>query len=335
MIAINLTPADIMKMRFAFSPVLEASISFHMLVKRHPYPTQYLPWIDEALRALNDVELPYMNALIGAHSYVPDFLTPTPTAPGVDFDEDLKRICATPTKIIQEHIQFLIDLEGENDMLQHALVYPRQTVDALIDELRTYWDRTLAHHWSRMTAILENDILYRAREQALYGASDMLNGLHPTLTYEDGGLFIKKEWKWKKPPPCVTPGFAYDIAGQGVQIVPVVFAFPHLYWQIADAYQPMFIYGARGTGLWHYAEPDDPEEAMQITLGLGRSRVLYALTTPRSTSELAHLLEITSGAVSQHLGKLNQAGLVESSRSGKRVFYRLSQRGQKLIDLFS
>ena len=163
----------------------------------------------------------------------------------------------------------------------------------------------------------------------------MLNGLHPTLSYEDGNLFIKKKWKWDKQPQCAIPGFQYDIAGQGMQIVPVIFAFPHLYWQFADAYQPMFIYGARGTGLWHYAESDDPEEAMQITLGAGRSRVLYALTTPRSTSELAHLLDITSGAVSQHLGNLNKAGLVESSRSGKRVFYRLSQRGQKLIDLFS
>ena len=171
MIAINLTPTDVMQMRFAFSPVLEASISFHMLHKRHPHPTQYLSWIDEALRALHDVELPYMHALIGACSYVPDFLTPTPTAPGVDFEEDLKRISVTPTPIIQEHLQFLIELEGENEMLQKALAHPRETVDALIAELRIYWERTLAHHWSRMTAILENDILYRAREQALYGAS--------------------------------------------------------------------------------------------------------------------------------------------------------------------
>ena len=39
--------------------------------------------------------------------------------------------------------------------------------------------------------------------------------------------------------------------------------------------------------------------------------------------------------LSRHLSKLNQAGLMESSRSGKRVFYRLSQRGQSLIELFS
>ena len=66
----------------------------------------------------------------------------------------------------------------------------------------------------------------------------------------------------------------------------------------------MFIYSARGMGLWHYSKPDNPDEALQITLGMGRSRVFYALSTPRSTNELAFLIDITAGAVSQHLNKL-------------------------------
>ena len=43
-----------------------------------------------------------------------------------------------------------------------------------------------------MTAILENDILYRAREQALYGAEHMFNGLHPRLSYDEGALIFRK-----------------------------------------------------------------------------------------------------------------------------------------------
>ena len=335
MISINVTPTDITRMRFAFSPLLEVVASFQMLKKSNPYPTQYLPWIEEAQRALHDIELPYMSQMIGARSYIPDFLTPTPTAPGIDFEEELSRLCETPTAIVEEHIRFMLELDEESDFLKHALIHPRQTVDALVAELRLYWDRTLAHHWSRMIAILENDVLYRAREQALFGASEMLNGLHPRLAYEDGKIHIKKKrsgFKANSKHWCI---YDYDITGRGLQIVPVIFSFPRLYWQISPDYQPMLIYGARGTGLWHYNEPDDPEEALQITLGVGRSRVLYALTTPRSTGELAYILDITSGAVSQHLSKLNQAGLVESSRSGRRVFYRLSQRGQSLIQLFS
>jgi len=335
MIAINVTPADITRMRFAFSPMMEAVISFHMLAsKNKPYPAQYMPWIDEAQRAIHNLELPYMRTLIGNYSYIPSFLTPTPTAPVMDFDQDLKRLQATPLEIIVEKVEFMIGFVGETEDLCHIITHPQQTLDRLITELRDYWECTLEHHWSRMIAILENDILYRAREQALYGASQMLNAIHPMIGYEDDHLVIRKESKNPHVPALIN-GYHYDITGRGLQLVPAIFSFPKMYWQFGETYDPMFIYGARGTGLWHYAEPEDPEEAMQIVFGTGRTRILYALLTPRSTGELAHLLEITSGAVSQHLGKLNQAGLVESSRSGKRVFYRLSQRGQALIELFS
>lgn len=334
MIAVHLTPTDIIQLRFAFSPILEATISFRLLKKERGYPFQYQQWIEEARRALHDEGLPYMNALIGDYSYVPDFLTPTPTAPGVGFEEDLKRLCATPTPIVQQNLQFLMRFAGKSDILCHALAHPRETIEALIEELRLYWSRTLEHHWSRMMMIIENDILYRAREQALYGTSDMLNGIHPRIIFDDKGLRIDKTWKWGEE-PCATLGYHYDVSGRGLQIVPTFFSANSLHWQFTDGYQPMVMYGARGIGLWHHAEPDNPEEALQITMGSGRSRVLYALTTPRSTSELAYILDITSGAVSQHLGRLNQAGLVESSRVGKRVFYRLSKRGQNLIDVFS
>jgi len=333
MIALNVTDADIMKMRFAFSPIVEAVTSYQMLTKS-THPSQYLQWVDEATRALQDVDLPYMNEMIVNRSHIPDFLTPTPTAPVIDFEVELRRLCETPSPIIEDHIRLMIDYEGQSELLMYALAHPRQAVNALVDELRTYWERALAHHWSRLIAILENDILYRAREQALYGAEQMLNGLNPKLSYNNGALLIQKNFKHGKV-NCTPTEIEFDITGRGLQIVPMIFSFPKMYWQVSETYQPMVIYGARGTGLWHYTEPDNPDEALQITLGIGRSRVFYALTTPRSTSELAYLLEITAGAVSQHLGKLNQAGLVESSRSGKRVFYRLSQRGQKLIELFS
>lgn len=334
MIDINITPADIIKMRFAFSPMMEAVTSYHMLSKSVPYPTQYLAWIDEALRALHDVELPYMQALITTPAYIPDFLTPTPTAPSIDFEEDLKRLCATPDDIVVDHLRFMREFKGGTDLLNHAIANPREAVSALVDELRIYWNRTLEYHWSRMIAILENDILFRAREQALYGASDMINGIHHKISYDDEGLHLNKGWRPLYEDSCALEEYNYDIAGRGLHLVPVIFSLHHLYWQLGEDYIPMFIYGARGTGLWHYAEPADPEESLQIVLGTGRSRVLYALLTPRSTGELAHFLNITSGAVSQHLSKLNQAGLVESSRSGKRVFYRLSQRGKQFLDLF-
>ncbi len=45
-------------------------------------------------------------------------------------------------------------------------------------------------------------------------------------------------------------------------------------------------------------------------------------------------LGLTAGAVSQHLGRLKEAGLVEPLRQGRRVFYRLTSRGEQLVGLF-
>jgi DNA-binding transcriptional ArsR family regulator len=63
--------------------------------------------------------------------------------------------------------------------------------------------------------------------------------------------------------------------------------------------------------------------------------VLLALREPENTVALARALHLTESAVSQHLKRLTSAGLVESRRSGHRVYYRLSARGSKLISLFA
>ncbi len=95
----------------------------------------------------------------------------------------------------------------------------------------------------------------------------------------------------------------------------------------------MLAYAIRGAGLW--ATTRQPSNrSLELALGTGRARVLQNLRKPASTGELAHKLGVSAGAISQHLGRLTQAGLVEPHRSGKRVFHFLTRRGQDLLDLF-
>lgn len=65
-----------------------------------------------------------------------------------------------------------------------------------------------------------------------------------------------------------------------------------------------------------------------------RLRLVWALSTrEHSVSELAELVSAHVAAVSQHLAKLRDAGLVASRRDGTRIFYRAAT--PHLVDLLN
>ena len=57
---------------------------------------------------------------------------------------------------------------------------------------------------------------------------------------------------------------------------------------------------------------------------------VFADTT---TSELARRLHLTPAAVSQQLGVLRRAGVVDARRQGREVYSELTASGRRLLDL--
>ena len=129
-ITIKLTPDDLLQTRFAYNPLIELTVSYKVLLNpaMHPY---YRRWVDEAQRALFGIDLPFMDALIVAcdpdHkpcSYVPDFLTPTPSMVQLSLDYEIDRVLATPADLVRRNVQTLIDIVGESEMRQQYLALP-------------------------------------------------------------------------------------------------------------------------------------------------------------------------------------------------------------------
>lgn len=325
-VKIRVSPEDLMNIRFAYSPLVELVTSFCVL--HHPKtPIPNLHWIEDARRATDGIEFPYLMDLVGVKkSYIPDFLTPTPEGTRLDLEDEIQALLDTPIEVIRSNIQKLIEDSGETEIRNDFLVYPREMMQCLVDELRLYWRLALSSHWTRVTNVLDGDILHRARSLALKGASAVFGELHPTMSYQPGQITIAKRHK----PDC---GLDFSLNGEGIQLVPTVFIGPGIWWQIVPEWRPMLIYQARGVGLWRPSE-DEVESSLEIALGAGRARVLQSLETPLNTGELARLLEVSSAAVSQHLARLQQAGLVEPHRSGKRVYYQLTRRGENLLSVF-
>jgi DNA-binding transcriptional ArsR family regulator len=326
-IKIHVTSDDLLETRFAYSPLVELSSSYHVLVTPD-FHSLYRRWVDEALRALHGIDLPFMEALIPPHSpqvehnYIPDFLTPTPTFVQLSLEYELQQMMDLPEEVIHASIHRLIDSAGESHLRRYFLAYTREAMYCLVEELRLYWRRTLEPHWSRLTAILDGDVLYHARRLAVEGPEEMLRSMHPRLSYQDGLIEILKGREE-----------AVYLQGSGLQLVPAIFAGHGISWQVVPEWHPMLIYSPRGLGLWQQEVPER-NQSLELALGEGRARVLQTLAIPSNTGEIARKLDISAGAASQHLGRLQQAGLVEPHRSGRRVYYQLTDRGAQLLTLF-
>src|SRR5262249_46939440 len=152
----------------------------------------------------------------------------------------------------------------------------------LADVLRRYWSTALEPHWPRIRAVLEGDVLYRARQLADGGANQLLADIHPEAWFEDGLLKIEKPW-----------GDEVVLGGRGLLFVPSVFGWPKLAAITEGPWQPTLIYPARGVGtLWEPGAPGSPD-ALAALVGRRRADVLSALDTPRSTSDLAARLGLS------------------------------------------
>lgn len=343
MFRINAQPQAFANLRFAYSPLLELTTSYRVL-RGNWTGAMYWAWIEEACQAINDLDLPYMDALIasdlskissrkskGAH--IADFLTPPPLYPVNNIEDEFEHILSMPDDLIRECIQILLEKNGHSELLCDFLAHPRAGLEKVIAEMREYWKRTLAPHWRRMMTVLENDILHHSRTLTLNGLEALFPELDPSLAYDNSAIILSSKHK-QCDTDVIKPTIEMTLESDSIHLTPVIFAANMVYHQLYEPWQPMLLYTPRGAGLWNYELPE-PSEALELTLGAGKARVLLALADPLNTGELAHKLSLTAGAVSQQLGKLHHAGLVESHRSGKNVFYRLTMRGNQLVELFS
>jgi DNA-binding transcriptional ArsR family regulator len=327
MIKLHLTPADVENIRFAFSPLIELSASFQVLQDSHPLPF-HQAWVDETRRQFEGIDFPYMRAAILPHSYIVDFLSPTPAKSTVSFGDEIERLRQTPDEVIRRNIQQAIALEGMTPVRRIFLEHPREALECLIEELTFYWQQALEPYWTQLATILDSDVQFRARTLALSGIDAMFMGLADKVDYQNSTLQIHGE-------EACNANESFELKGDGIRLVPSIFASCGSAWQVVPEYLPMLIYPTRGLGLWRHNNAAEANDALAITLGASRARLLQALAEPAHTLELAQRLDITPGAVSQQLGRLSSAGLLDSYRSGSKVYYRLSSRGERLLNVFA
>jgi DNA-binding transcriptional ArsR family regulator len=319
MVSIELNDDDLSRTRLAMSPLWEVLASLCVLHDHEP-PLEHAEWIVRTRRALRGVELGPVEDPFGGLRSVPDFMAPIPDEPLASMDAELERVRATDPDVVRADIA---EVYGDDPPppWDAFLTRPTEMLDRLADGLHAYWQIALADDWPRLRAVLEGDVLGRARALALSGPGAVLEELHPRVRWQRPLIVLDKE--------CDD----MHVEGRSLVLIPLAFSSGVLLANQARDQVIALGYQARGTGELAEPEPASGDRRLDLLLGSGRATVLRALEQPATTTALAVRLSYAPSTVSAHLDVLSRAGLIDRHRVRRSVFYGLNETGHSLVAL--
>jgi hypothetical protein len=238
--------------------------------------------------------------------HTPDFLTPSPAAPVPDLAADL----GTLSRIAAEQVRADLDVVAcarthpVGSLADAALprrlrparaaelpsdearsLYAEAGIERLAAQVQAYWDVAIAPYWGRIRALLEGDLLYRARRMGQSGPTGLFEDLDQAVRWKQGALRIRhRRFHGVR-----------ALAGEGLLLTPSAFVWPSVYSSTIPPWQPSLTYPARGVAaIWDESVRRAPAGVVGV-LGRSRAEVLVQLDVPRSTTELAGRVGLTAG----------------------------------------
>jgi DNA-binding transcriptional ArsR family regulator len=319
-VRIEVSDDDLSRTRLAISPLWELFASVFMLYTEQP-PAEYLPWVRRTRTTLQRVDLGPLALANSDHHLIPDFAAPIPKQPLRSLADEIEHVRATEPATVRADIAecWADDPPPPWDAFVGR---PREMVDRLAEALATYWDAAIADDWPQLRAVLEGEMLARARALALSGPSAVLEELHPSVRWRQPVIELYKE-----------KNYDMRLAGRPLVLIPLIFARGVLMGESEDENAVALGYQARGTAALWAPEAASFDGRLEMLLGHGRAAVLRALDRPATTTELARRLTYAPSTVSAHLDVLARAGLVERHRVRRSVYYGLNDTGRSLVAL--
>ena len=322
MLRFEVTADDLLRSRFAISPLFELDNMLRKLSGVSPYrlPAAWsarLAPVYRRLRATTDLDV--VLALL-SRTRGPGFAAPPPRSLAQSIADDLGTVRATALPDARREIAQCLALRPASDPRVLAVLRGENVVERIASALEAAWHELLAADWPQLRALCERDVVHRAGQLSESGWVAALDGLHPRVRWRQGAIEMLQSAEHR----------TVVLGGQGLLFVPSVFLWPQVAAHMDEPWPATLIYPARGiAALW-----ESPATAIRGALGdlVGRTRagLLSALDQPASTTQLARSLRLATGAVGDHLAILHGAGLVTKARSGRSVLYRRTPLGDAL-----
>ena len=314
---------DLLRSRFAISPLFELDNLLRKLSGRSPYrlPAAWSARLAPAyhrLRATTDLDV-----VLALYSPTrgPAFAAPPPRSLAQTIEDDLATVRATAAPDARREIARCLTLRPATDERILAILRSDDVVARAARALEAAWHELLAADWPQLRALCERDVIHRAGQLTTSGWAAALDGLHPRVRWRNGAIEILRTAEHRTVP----------LGGQGLLLVPSAFLWPQVAAHADQPWPATLIYPARGiAALWETPAPAAPG-ALADLVGRTRAGLLTALDQPASTTQLARSLGLATGAVGDHLTTLHRAGLLTKARSGRSVLYRRTPLADALI----
>ncbi|GAB3414082.1 ArsR/SmtB family transcription factor [Flindersiella endophytica] len=318
MLELQFSAQDVALTRFAYSPAWElvASVRILKFPGEHPIHRSWVEQVRERVAATR-ADLTLLADLVPVHNLIPAFVAPPPRTTTPDLETELAAMCAVSPDQVRASLDLLEP--PRSDAVAALYGDPPAGLRHLAELMLTYWDAALAPYWPRLRTLCDGDVVHRAHQLAEGGAVRLFSHLHPSVSWKNDALRIQHRRVDRRD----------DLAGRGLLLTPSVFA-PRVFTMTSGDWQPMLRYPPRGLAeLWtpHRRSPG----ALAGILGRTRAALLAELDTPASTAELAARSGLTPGAISQHLGALHAAGLLQRHRAGRYVLYARTTAAEALL----
>ena len=321
-VTLRFSPDDLLRCRFAISPVLETLFAVRLLSPQET-PGPHQRWLADVRPRLADLDLRPISLLQPRRGYTPDFLSPPPTGPLSRFDDELARIAATDNHRVREEIaRSLADTPGAAASPTGRLLSgnPAKVLSLLVSLVRQAWEILVEPVWPQVRALLDADVGFQTRRLAEGGLDRLFAELHPRLRWN--GDVLTREYG---------DDDHRDLRGEGLILVPSAFKWDQVVVIVDPPWQPAAIYPARGLGnLWHPLDAGR-HAALGRLIGKTRATLLADLEQPATTTMLAHRHALATGTVSEHLTVLRDAGFVVGERHRHEIRYRRTPLGDAVI----
>jgi DNA-binding transcriptional ArsR family regulator len=345
-IRFTLPPPDEEHVAFAYSPLLEAVLSLHVLAEPKHHPVQHR-WVRRAQRLPAGLRREIEAFSFAFRSYFPEFVFPDSTGGFAAFETELGQLSALPYELVA--MEFSRPLRSgraardpaaldrpqvRTEIVRTADALPRsarQLARLVLDDparllsefqqlLHHYWERAFAAEWRRIQDSLADAVSVAGRDIAAHGLHAALAGVSAELrpATADGAVTLS-----------LARSHDHEVRlsrGQHLVLVPSIYVWPHVRancdppWPLGLVYPAPAVREEGRVGI-------PPGQLLQVLRALAddtRLRMLKAVTErPRSTQELAPLLHISEATCSKHLRLLAEAGILHSRRDGYYVLYSL------------